>query len=75
MKVTARIAVWLCAIFALICCAFAFSGFSALGGLATEAERELSRGYAWFWMFLAAIALVFGVLSWMAKQGRFGRLE
>jgi len=75
MIISARIAVWLCAIFALVCLGFAFSGFSALGSLVDEAERELSRGYAWFWTFLAAIAAVFGGLSWMIARGKFGDLE
>ena len=66
---------WMCAAFALGCYIFAFSGFLALGSLADEAERELSRGYAWFWMFLAAVALAFGVLSWMIKEGKFGDPE
>ena len=75
MKVSAAIAIWLCVAFALACFGFAFSGFSALDTLANEAERELSRGYAWFWTFLAAIAMVFGVLSWMISKGKFGDLE
>ncbi len=66
---------WMCVAFALVCFGFAFSGFSALETLADEAERELSRGYAWFWMFLAAVAMVFGVLSWMIKEGKLGDLE
>ena len=66
---------WMCAAFALGCFCFAMSGFLALGALPTEAERELSRGYAWFWMFLAAVAAVFGGLSWMIKQGKFGEME
>ena len=66
---------WMCAVFALGCFAFALSGFLALGTLATEAERELSRGYAWFWMFLSAVAAVFGVLSWMLMKGKLGDLE
>ena len=65
----------MCIAFALVCFGFAFSGFSALETLADEAERELSRGYAWFWMFLAAVAMVFGVLSWMIKEGKLGDLE
>jgi hypothetical protein len=75
MKISAGISMWLCAVFALGCFAFAMSGFLALESLATDAERELSRGYAWFWMFLATVAGVCGVLSWMLKQGKFGDLE
>ena len=75
MKISAAIAVWMCAVFALGCFAFAMSGFIALESLATDAERELSRGYAWFWMFLSAVAAVFGVLSWMIKAGKFGEVD
>ena len=66
---------WMCAVFALGCFAFALSGFLALETLATEAERELSRGYALFWMFLSAVATVCGVLSWMLMKGKLGDLE
>ena len=75
MKVSAAVAVWMCGVFALICFGFAFSGFSALETLTDEAQRELSRGYAWFWTFLCVVALVFGALSWMIKEGRFGGSE
>jgi len=33
---------------------------------------ELSRGYAWFWTFLGAVAVAFGALSWMIKTGKLG---
>jgi hypothetical protein len=66
---------WMYAVFALVCFGFAFSGFSALETLADEAERDLSRGYAWFWMFLSAVAMIFGALSWMIKEEKLGPSE
>jgi len=72
MKVTAQVAMWMCAAFALFCGTFAYNGFSALSTVADEAEREASLGYAWYWTFLTAIAVVFGVLSWMIKNGKLG---
>ena len=75
MKISAQMAIWMCAVFALVCLGVAFSGFSALGTITDEAEREASLGYAWFWSFLGLIAIVFGVLSWLIKEGRFGPLE
>jgi len=75
MKISAQVAVWLCGAFALVCLVFAYNGFSALGSLADEAEREASLGYAWYWTFLGLIAVVFGVLSWLIKQGRFGPVD
>jgi uncharacterized membrane protein YidH (DUF202 family) len=75
VKISAVIAVWLCTAFALVCFGFAYSGFTALETMSDEAERELSLGYAWFWTFLSAVALVFGALSWMIKESKFGDLE
>jgi hypothetical protein len=72
MKVTALAAMWGCVAFALFCSAFAISGFSAVSTITDAAERDASLGYAWFWMFLAAVATVFGVLSWMIKEGKLG---
>ena len=54
---------WLCVVFGLVCLGFAYNGFSSLGTLTDEVERELSLGYAWFWTFLFGVALAFGILS------------
>ena len=75
MKISANIAIWLCVAFALFCAAFAFTGFSSLATIADEAEREASLGYSWFWTFLGAIGVVFGILSWLIKEGKFGDIE
>jgi len=75
MKITAVVAVWLCAAFALLCLGVALTGFLALDSVTDAAEREASLGYIGFWTFLGTIAIVFGVLSWMIKQGKFGPVE
>jgi hypothetical protein len=72
MRISAAVTMWACAAFALLCLGFAYRGFAALQTLTDSAERELSLGYAWFWTFLAAVAVVFGVLSWMIKAGKIG---
>jgi hypothetical protein len=75
MKISAAVAMWLCAVFALVCFSVSFTGFSALQTLTDPSEREMSLGYAWFWAFLGSIATVFGILSWMMKTGRLGASE
>jgi hypothetical protein len=75
MKISAQLAMWLCAAFALVCLGIAFSGFSSLATSADQAERDLSLGYAWFWTFLASVAVLFGLLSWLITKGKFGRVE
>jgi len=75
MRISATVAMWLCAAFALVCLGFVYSGFSALATITDSAERELSVGYAWFWTFLFCIAALFGVLSWLIKAGKLGNSE
>jgi hypothetical protein len=75
MKITAQVGMWMCAAFALFCAAFAFNGFASLGTITDDADRELSLGYSWFWVFLGAVGVVFGILSWMIKEGKFGNSE
>jgi len=72
MRISAVMAMWMCAIFALVCGGVAFQGFSAAPSIADATERDASLGFAWFWAFLAAIAVVFGILSWMIKEGKLG---
>ena len=72
MKISAVMGMWMCAIFALVCFGFAGSGFWALSSITDAEQRELTLGYASFWAFLGGVAVVFGVLSWMIKEGKLG---
>jgi len=64
MNVSAKLAVFMAAFFTLFCLGFAVNGFIALREITDAAEATASRGYAWFWTFLAAIGVVMGVVSW-----------
>jgi len=66
---------WGCVVFGMVCLAAAYTAFSGLETLTDPAQRDETVGYAWFWLFLFAIAAVFGVLSWMMKTGRLGPVE
>ncbi len=75
MRISAAVAVWLCAAFAAVALGVALTGFSKLDTIADSAEREAAIGYIGFWGFLGGIAVLFGVLSWLMKRGTFGPLE
>ena len=75
MQISPTLAVWLCAAFALICLGFAYTAFSGLATLTDAADRDISAGYGWFWVFLACIAALFGVLSWLIKVGKLRNSE
>ena len=65
MKVSAHIALWMALIFSLVCLYVAWTGFSSLDGLSADPQAQSdARGFAWFWLFLAAVAAGAGVASW-----------
>ena len=49
---------------AIACFAVAITGFTSLGDIADAKQAADSRGYAWFWTFLGAVAVTFGLVSW-----------
>jgi hypothetical protein len=64
MKITAQISMWGSVAFALVCLYVGFSGLSQLDALADEAARSDGRGFAFFWLFLAAIGIACALASW-----------
>jgi hypothetical protein len=75
MKITAQFAFWASLVFALLCIAYAGFGFSSIDASMSEAAREAGRGFAWFWMFLGGVGIVFALLSWLMLRGTFGPLD
>lgn len=71
MKISPRLAAILAVIFSVACLGFAVDGFLSLSVIADPVQAADARGFAWFWMFLAAVAVGFGLLSWRIarKQG------
>ena len=68
MKISARLAAFLAVIFAAGCLAFAVTGFLSLRDISDPVQAADARGYAWFWMFLAGVAVAFGLASrWIAQ--------
>ena len=56
------------AIFAAICLSVAITGFTSLGDLSDPAEVADAKGFAWFWTFLASVAIGLGLLAWWVAQ-------
>jgi hypothetical protein len=75
MKLTAHLAAVLALVFGLICLAVGVNGLWQVRDLADATERADAQGFAWFWLFLAAVALTTAVLSHLMARGRLGRLE
>jgi len=64
LKISAQATVVIAAIFAVICLAVAITGFTSLGDIADPTQAADARGFAWFWTFLASVAIAFGLLAW-----------
>ena len=71
MKISAKLAALSAVVFAAVCLAFAVTAFTSLGDIADPEQAANARGYAWFWVFLAGVAIAFGVLSqWIDRTQR-----
>ena len=64
MKISIQATTIFAAIFAVICLGFAISGFTSLGDITDPTQAADARGFAWFWIFLASVAIGFSLLSW-----------
>ena len=64
MKLSAQMTIVVAAIFAAICLSVAITGFTSLGEIADPKEMADAKGFAWFWTFLASVAIVLGLLAW-----------
>jgi len=60
----------LAAVFAVICLGVAITGFSSLGDIADPTQAADARGFAWFWTFLAGVAIALGLLAWWITRAR-----
>jgi hypothetical protein len=58
----------LAAIFAVICLGVAITGFTSLREITDPTQAADARGFAWFWAFLASVAIVLGLLSWWVAR-------
>ena len=73
LKISAQLTVIMAAIFAIICFSVAITGFNALSSIADPVQAADAKGFASFWAFLGAIAVVFGALSvWMVRTHKDG---
>ena len=56
------------AIFAAICLSVAITGFTSLGGLTDPVEVADAKGFAWFWTFIASVAIGLALLAWWVTR-------
>ena len=64
MKISLQATVVIAAIFATVCFGVAITGFTSLGDIVDPTQASDARGFAWFWTFLASVAVVLGLLAW-----------
>jgi hypothetical protein len=55
-------------IFAAICLGVAITGFTSLSEITDPTEVADARGFAWFWTFLASVAIGLGLLAWWVAR-------
>lgn len=68
VKITAQFSVFASAIFAAICFGVAINGFNSLDGITDAVQLADAKGFAWFWVFLGGVAVVFGAVGmWIVR--------
>jgi hypothetical protein len=70
MRISATMAMVMAAIFTAICLGFAITGFVSLREITDPQQASDATGFAWFWTFLAAIGIVFGIVSWWISRAK-----
>ena len=59
----------LAAVFAVLCLGVAITGFMSLGNITDAEQLADAKGFAWFWTFLACVAIGLGLLSlWLTRK-------
>jgi len=64
MRLTAQMTLAVAILFAIVCGSVAITGFLSLGDLTDPKVHSDALGFAWFWTFLTAVAVVFAAISW-----------
>ena len=64
MKFTLKATMIVAALFALACLIAAVMGFNALSEIPDPVQAADTKGYAWFWMFLAMVGAALAVAAW-----------
>jgi len=68
MKITAQMSIIIAVVFALVCFGFAITGFTSLGDITDAQQLADAKGFAWFWAFLGAVGVLFGLVGmWLVK--------
>jgi hypothetical protein len=75
MRLGMHMTLWASLVFAAICFAVGVHGLWSLRAATDEALRADAHGFAWFWLFLGAIALLMALLARLATKGKLGPLD
>ena len=69
MKLSLQATVIMSAVFAVLCLGVAITGFTSLGSITDAEQLADAKGFAWFWTFLASVAIGFGLLAlWLTRR-------
>ena len=72
MNVSATVALWGCAMLAVLSLGGAFAAWGSLDSLADDGEREAMMGYLWLALFMFLVALALGTVCWLIREGKLG---
>ena len=68
MQITVKIAIYGAIVFALVCLGVAINGFVQTGDLTDPKLVSDGRGFAFFWLFLAAVCAAIAAATWWISR-------
>jgi len=73
LKISLQATVVIAAIFAVLRLGVAITGFASLGNITDPDQMADAKGFAWFWTFLASVAIGLGLLAlWLSRTQKSG---
>lgn len=75
MKFSLQATIWAGIVFSIVCLAIAATGFNSLADITDPAQHADAQGFAWFWMFLAAVCAALSALAWWMVRGLGERID
>ena len=72
MRISAQFSFWAGIVFTVIALTVVATVLIGIEADAPEADIAMARGYAMFWLFLAAFGAVMVAVSWLMLAGKLG---
>ena len=68
MRFSATLTLWMAVAFAALCLGYGIYGWTEIGGMPPGQERDDTRGFVMYWLFLGAVGVGGALVSWWMRR-------